>query len=172
MALVIADRVRETTTTTGTGTLTLAGPYTGFQAFSVIGNGNTTYYAIVDASTGSWEVGIGTYTASGNTLSRDTILSSSNSGSAVNFGAGTKDVILTQPSERAVVVQSAGSGLQTGVASFTANGVPYAASTSTLATGSGLTFDGTTLSASNISTAGSTTLSGGTANGVAYLNGS
>ena len=172
MALVIADRVRETTTTTGTGTITLAGPYTGFQAFSVIGNGNTTYYAIIDASTGAWEVGIGAYTSSGNTLSRDTILSSSNSGSAVNFGAGTKDVIITQPSARAVFAQSGGSGLQAGVAAVTANGVPYAASTSTLATGSGLTFDGTTLSASNISTAGSTTLSGGTANGVAYLNGS
>ena len=104
MALVIADRVRETTTTAGTGTVTLGGAYAGFQSFSVIGNGNTTYYAIVDSATGAWEVGIGTYTASGTTLSRDTVLSSSNSGSLVNFAAGTKDVIVTQPSERAVYV--------------------------------------------------------------------
>lgn len=107
MALVIADRVRETTTTTGTGAITLAGPYTGFQAFSVIGNGNTTYYAIVDSATGAWEVGIGTYTSSGNTLSRNTVLSSSNAGSLVNFGAGTKDAIITQPSERAVYLDTA-----------------------------------------------------------------
>jgi hypothetical protein len=104
MALVIADRVRETTTTSGTGTVTLGGAYAGFQSFSVIGDGNTTYYAIVDSTTGAWEVGIGTYTASGTTLSRDTVLSSSNSGSLVNFAANTKDVIVTQPSERAVYV--------------------------------------------------------------------
>jgi hypothetical protein len=104
MALVIADRVRETTTTSGTGTVTLGGAYAGFQSFSVIGNGNTTYYAIVDSTTGAWEVGIGTYTASGTTLARDTVLSSSNSGSLVNFAANTKDVIVTQPSERAVYV--------------------------------------------------------------------
>ena len=104
MALVIADRVRETTASTGTGTLTLGGPYSGFQAFSVLGNGNTTYYAVIDPTTGSWEVGIGTYTSSGNTLSRDTVLSSSNSGALVPFSAGVKDVICTQPSERAVFV--------------------------------------------------------------------
>jgi hypothetical protein len=104
MAFVIADRVRETTSTTGTGTLTLGGPFSGFQGFSVIGDGNTTYYAIVDPNTGSWEVGVGTYTASGNTLSRDTVLASSNSGSPVVFQAGTKDVICTQPAERNVYV--------------------------------------------------------------------
>jgi len=104
MALVIADRVRETTTSTGTGTITLAGPYAGFQAFSVLGTGNTTYYAIIDPTVGSWEVGIGTYTSSGNTLSRDTVLSSSNAGNLVPFAAGLKDVICTQPSERNVYV--------------------------------------------------------------------
>ena len=173
MALVIADRVRETTTTTGTGAITLAGAYTSFQTFSAaIGNANSTYYTIASATSGQWEVGIGTYTSSGNTLSRDTILASSNSGSAVNFSSGTKDVFVTQPAERSLLVQSAGSGLFAGVAAFTANGIPYAGSTSTLSTGSGLTFDGTTLAASNISTGGSLTLSGGTANGVAYLNAS
>lgn len=104
MALVIADRVRESTTTSGTGTITLGGAYGGFQPFSVIGNGNTTYYAIIDTIANTWEVGIGTYTLSGNTLSRDTVLASSNSGSLVNFSANAKDVIITQPSERAVYV--------------------------------------------------------------------
>jgi hypothetical protein len=105
MAFVIADRVRETTTSIGTGAVTLAGPFTGFQSFSAaIGDTNSTYYALADAGSGDWEVGIGTYSSSGNTLSRDTILASSNSGSAVVFGAGTKDVICTQPAERNVYV--------------------------------------------------------------------
>ena len=89
MAFVLADRVRETTTTTGTGTVTLGGAATGFQTFSAIGNGNTTYYTIAGQGTNEWEVGIGTYTSSGTTLSRDTVLSSSNSGSLVNFSSGT-----------------------------------------------------------------------------------
>ena len=101
MALVVKDRVKETTTTTGTGTLTLLGAKTNFQSFSVIGDGNTVYYAIVDTDNSAWEVGLGTYTASGTTLSRDTILESSNSGSAVNFGSGTKDVFATYPAEKA-----------------------------------------------------------------------
>jgi hypothetical protein len=103
MALVLKDRVKETSTTTGTGTFTLAGASTGFQSFSVIGNANTTFYTIVDSSAGTWEVGIGTYTSSGTTLSRDTVLESSNSGSKVNFGSGSKDVFVTYPAERAVV---------------------------------------------------------------------
>jgi hypothetical protein len=102
MALVIADRVKETTTTTGTGTVTLAGAATGFQSFAAIGNGNQTYYTIAGQSGGEWEVGIGTYTSSGTTLSRTTVLSSSNSGSLVNFSAGTKDVFVTYPAGRAV----------------------------------------------------------------------
>jgi hypothetical protein len=105
MALVVKDRVKETTTTTGTGTLTLAGAETGFQAFSVIGDGNTTYYTITNGT--DWEVGIGTYTSSGTTLSRDTILESSNSGSAVNWGAGTKDVFVTYPAEKAIYFNAA-----------------------------------------------------------------
>ena len=107
MALVVKDRVKETTTTTGTGTITLAGAVAGFQAFSVIGNGNTTYYTIQDPTAGDWEVGIGIYTSSGTTLSRDVILESSNSGSAVNFGAGDKDVFVTYPAERAVYYNAA-----------------------------------------------------------------
>ena len=103
MTLVVKDRVKETTSTTGTGTVTLSGASTGFQSFSVIGDGNTTYYAIVNSSAGEWEVGIGTYTASGTTLSRDTVLESSNSGSLVNFAAGNKDVFVTYPAERSVI---------------------------------------------------------------------
>ena len=103
MTLVVKDRVKETTSTTGTGTLTLGGASAGFQSFSVIGDGNTTYYAIVDITNGVWEVGVGTYTASGTTLSRDTVLDSSNSGSLVNFGAGNKDVFVTFPAETSQV---------------------------------------------------------------------
>ena len=104
MALVVKDRVKETTATTGTGTLTLSGAAAGFQAFSAIGDGNTTYYAILDSATGDWEVGLGTYTASGTTLSRDTILESSNSGSAVNFGSGAKNVFSTYPASKSAFV--------------------------------------------------------------------
>jgi hypothetical protein len=108
MALIVKDRVQETTATTGTGTLTLGGAVLGFQTFAAIGNGNTTYYAINDPIAGDWEVGIGTYTSSGTTLSRDTVLSSSNGGSLVPFGSGTKNVFCTYPSERAVYLNSAG----------------------------------------------------------------
>lgn len=102
MAFVLADRVQETTTTTGTGTVTLAGAVTGFQSFAAVGNGNSTYYTIAAQSGSDWEVGIGTYTSSGTTLSRDTVLSSSNSGSLVNFSAGTKSVFVTLPAEAAL----------------------------------------------------------------------
>jgi len=102
MALVVADRVKETTTTTGTGTITLAGAVAGFQSFSDIGNANTTYYTIVGQSSSEWEVGLGTYTSAGTLLSRDTVLSSSNAGALVNFSAGTKDVFITYPAGRSV----------------------------------------------------------------------
>ena len=146
MALVLADRVRETTTTTGTGTVTLAGAYTGFQTFSAgVGNTNSTYYTIANVSTGEYEVGIGTYTTSGNTLSRTTVLASSNGGALVNFSAGTKDAFVTQPAERALYIASAGTGLESKVTAFTNGGIVYASSTSALATGSALTFNGSQL---------------------------
>ena len=107
MALVLADRVRETTTTAGTGTVTLAGAVVGFQTFAAVGDGNVTYYTIADQGGADWEVGIGTYTSSGTTLSRDTVLSSSNAGLAVNFSAGLKDVFVVYPSERAVYYDAA-----------------------------------------------------------------
>jgi hypothetical protein len=107
MALVLADRVKETTTTTGTGTYTLAGAAdSSFETFAQIGDGNTTYYACTDGT--DFEVGIGTYTASGTTLARTTILQSSNSDSAVNWGAGTKDIFCTQPAEKAVYLDASG----------------------------------------------------------------
>ena len=102
MALIIADRVQETTTTTGTGTVTLAGAATGYQSFAAIGNGNSTYYTIAGQTGSEWEVGIGTYTSSGTTLSRDTVLSSSNSGSLVNFSSGTKNVFCDYPASKAI----------------------------------------------------------------------
>lgn len=97
MAFVVADRVKETTTTTGTGTLTLAGASIGFRSFSSgIGANNTTYYTI--SSIGAeWEVGIGTVGAGGTTLTRDTVLASSNAGSLVSLSAGSKDVFVTYP---------------------------------------------------------------------------
>lgn len=125
MALVLADRVKETTTTTGTGPVTLLGASTGYQSFAVVGNTNTTYYCIAGQGTAEWEVGIGTYSTTGPTLTRTSILASSNSGSAVNFSAGTKDVFVTQPAEQ-TVVSSNNPGTSTYV--LTSNGVGVAPS--------------------------------------------
>ena len=104
MALVINDRVKETSTTTGTGTFDLAGASQDFETFVAgVGTGNTTYYCIVNTGTGEFEVGVGTVTdATPDTLSRDTIISSSNSDSAVNFSAGTKDVFCTIPAKKTI----------------------------------------------------------------------
>lgn len=113
MALVLKDRVQETTTSTGTGTITLDGAVTGYQTFSsAIGDGNTCYYAI--ALSTEWEVGIGTYTASGNTLSRDTVLESSNAGSLVSFSAGTKSVFVTYPAEQGIYKDASGNAIALG----------------------------------------------------------
>jgi hypothetical protein len=107
MPLVLADRVKETTTTAGTGTITLAGAVTGFQSFSVIGNGNTTYYTISSSGGADWEIGIGTYTSSGTTLSRDTVLASSaGAPTKTDFPAGTKDVFVTYPAGKSVYLDA------------------------------------------------------------------
>jgi hypothetical protein len=106
MALVVNDRVQQTGTANTTVSFTLSGSVTGFQSFAVVGNGNTTYYAATDAS-GNWEVGIGTYSTTGPTLTRTTILSSSNSGSAVTF-SGTVNLFVTYPSEKSVNLDSSG----------------------------------------------------------------
>jgi hypothetical protein len=103
MALIVKDRIKESTNTTGTGTLTLTGATAGFQTFAAVGDASTTYYAILNGN--NWEVGLGTYTASGTTLSRDTVLSSSNAGAALNLSGGS-DVFCTYPSEKAVFLNS------------------------------------------------------------------
>lgn len=105
MSLTLKSRVKETSTTTGVGALTLLGAVAGYQPFSVIGNGNTCYYAAVNGT--EWEVGLGTYTTSGTTLSRDFVLGSSNSDALVSFSAGTKDVFVTYPAEKAVLAELA-----------------------------------------------------------------
>jgi hypothetical protein len=112
MAIVVKDRVKETSTTTGTGTITLAGAVAGFQAFSAIGNGNVTYFAIVDNATGAWEVNYGTYTSSGTTLTRNNPpLSSSNAGALVNFAANPKDVFCTYPASKSIYEETTGNVL-------------------------------------------------------------
>ena len=103
MALVVADRVKETTTSTGTGAISLGGAEPNFRTFSsVLSDADTTYYAIIDDNNLAFEVGLGTYASSGNTITRTTVLASSNSNNAVNFSAGTKDVFLTYPADKSV----------------------------------------------------------------------
>jgi len=137
MPLVVRDRVKETSITAGTGTLALDGAVAGFQSFAAIGNGNTTYYAIVDNIANTWEVGVGTYTAVGTTLSRDTVLANSLGTTAlINFAANSKDVFVTYPAGRSVysdgtnivpatsatVLTTSGG---TGLSSYTAGDLPY-----------------------------------------------
>lgn len=137
MPLVVRDRVKETSITAGTGTLTLDGAVAGFQSFASIGNGNTTYYTIVDNIANTWEVGVGTYTASGTTLSRDTVLANSlGNTSFINFASNSKDVFVTYPAGRSVysdgtniVPASSATVLTTsggtGLSSYTAGDLPY-----------------------------------------------
>ncbi|PPC99496.1 MAG: hypothetical protein CTY35_04045 [Methylotenera sp.] len=135
MSFLIADRVRESSTTTGTGSLTLAGAVSGFKSFGAsIGNGNSTYYCIAHKTLNEWEVGIGTYTASGTLLSRDSVISSSNSNALVSFSAGDKDVFVTAPANKMALLDVA----QT----FTATQVPDNG-TASISTTSTYTFDGT-----------------------------
>ena len=132
MPLVLADRVKETTTTTGTGTITLDGASTGFRSFSVVGNGNTTYYTIAGQGTNEWEVGIGTYTSSGTTLSRDTVLASSaGAPTKTTFSSGTKDVFVTYTAARSVNVD--GSTIDTFGLGSAAGQLLYGSATDTFA---------------------------------------
>ena len=109
MALVLNDRVKETSTTTGTGTLTLGGAVTGFETFAAgIGNSNTTYYAVILPGTAEFEVGLGTLNGDSSTIARTTIISSSNSDSAVNFSAGTKNIFCTIPASKSVFLDASG----------------------------------------------------------------
>ena len=106
MALVVFDRVQETTATTGTGTITLGGAVTGYQSFAVVGDGNTTFYCITNGA--QWEVGIGTYTSSGTTLSRDTVLSNSNGNTSPITLSGSSVVFVTYPAEKSVNLNASG----------------------------------------------------------------
>jgi hypothetical protein len=124
MALLIKDRVKETTATTGTGTYTLAGAEDGFESFAEIGDGNTTYYACTDGT--DFEIGIGTYTASGTTLARTTILQSTNSDAAVNWTAGDKTIFCTVPAEKYVFQDASGNVDVTGA--VTADGLTISTS--------------------------------------------
>jgi hypothetical protein len=112
MALVINNRVRETTSTTGTGAVTLGGAVGGFQTFAAgIGNDNTTYYAISINTENEWEVGLGTLNSDSSTLTRTTVLESSNSDAAVDFAAGSKEVFCTLPAEKAVYLDADGASV-------------------------------------------------------------
>ena len=111
MALVLNDRVKETTTTTGTGAITLAGAVSSFETFAAgVGNRNTTYYAIVHQTANEFEVGLGTLNGDSSTITRTTVISSSNSDSAVNFSAGTKDVFCTFPASKTMDMVLTGQG--------------------------------------------------------------
>lgn len=114
MALVLKDRVKETATSPGTGSVTLLGASTGFQSFAVIGNGNTCYYTISDQGGPNWEVGIGTYSTTGPTLARTTVLASSNAGSLTDFNAGTQDVFVTYPAEKGIWLDASGNAIGLG----------------------------------------------------------
>ncbi len=127
MALVINDRVKETTTTTGTGAVSLGGAVTGFETFAAgIGNSNTTYYAIVHQTAAEFEVGLGTLDGDSSDLTRTTVISSSNSDSAVDFAAGTKDVFCTIPASKLIFEDGSNNvafaGAVTGVTNLTASG--------------------------------------------------
>jgi hypothetical protein len=111
MAIVVKDRVQQTSTTTGTSDFVLTGAVTGFQSFAAIGNTNTTYYAAVDPATGDWEVGTGTYSTTGPTLTRTTVYESSTGGSKISFGAGAKNVFCVYPAERAIYEEPSGNTL-------------------------------------------------------------
>jgi len=134
MALVLKDRVKQTASNPGTGTITLLTTTAGFQSFSAVGDGNTTYFAIVDAASGAWEVNYGTYTASGTTLTRNaTPLSSSNGGALVNF-TGTVDVFVTYPSSRSAYQNEAGTQVvQTAFGAITATSAALTTGTITTA---------------------------------------
>lgn len=138
MPLVLADRVKETSTTTSTGTFTLAGAVTGFQSFSAgIGVGNTCYYTIQNPGTSEWEVGLGT--VGSGTLARTLVLASSNSGSLVNFSAGTKDVFVTYPAKRQAMTTGLTENNATISTSYTITTGANAVSVGTVTLSSGVT---------------------------------
>jgi len=143
MALVVKDRVKETTTSTGTGAITLGGAADNFVTFSsVLSDTDTTYYAIVDDGNDDFEVGLGTYASGGNTLTRTTVLASSNAGSAVNLQAGEKNVFITYPADKSVYLDASGNVASVTITSADING----------GTIDGTTIGGTTAAAGTFTT--------------------
>ena len=157
MALVVKDRVKETTSTTGTGALTLGGAVANFVTFSsVLSDSDTTYYAIVDTDNVAFEVGLGTYASAGNTLTRTTVLASSNAGSAVNLQAGSKDVFITYPADKSVYLDASGNIASVTITSADINGGTIDGTTiggSTAAAGTFTTFTSTGIDDNASSTA-------------------
>ena len=167
MAFVIGDRVQETSTTTGTGTIVLAGAVTSYQSFAVIGNGNTTYYTISEQSGSNWEVGIGTYYSGNVSLSRTTILASSNANAIVNFGTGVKAVFVTYPAEKAIYADASNI---TSITNLVSSNVSITGGTINGVTISNATYSGLgTMSTQN---ANAVVITGGTINSVAHTGGS
>ena len=138
MALVVDDRVQETTTTTGTGTITLAGAVAGYQSFAVIGNGNTTYYAITSGN--NWEVGLGTYSSIGPTLARTTILASSAAGAAITL-SGTSNVFCTYPAAKSVYEDASGNVAGYPITDGSINNTPIGATTPNTVAATSVTSD-------------------------------
>jgi len=170
MALQLRDRVLETASAPGTGTVTLLGASLGYQSFNTaLTSGSTTYYTIADLGGANWEVGLGTFT-SPNQLVRNTVLSSSNSGSTVNFSTGTQNVFITYPSSQSVYEDASGNVSPLGTI---ASGVWNATAITTAYGGTGLTSytagdlpyyaTGTALSKLGIGTNGYVLTSNGTA---------
>ena len=119
MALVINDRVKVTSTTTGTGAFALGSAVTGFETFAAgIGNNNETYYCIFNQGTSEFEVGRGTLDGTSANLARTQVISSSNSDSAVNFSAGTKDVFCTLRASKSVYLDASGNPVGAASAGF------------------------------------------------------
>ena len=149
MALVLKDRVKETANGPGTGSVTLLGASVGFQSFSVIGNGNTCYYTISDQGGPNWEVGIGTYSTTGPTLARTTVLASSNAGSLTNFNAGTQDIFVTYPAEQGLWLDASGNAIGLGTpAAFVGTNITGTASgltAGTVTTNANLTGEATSV---------------------------
>ena len=173
MALALANRILETCTSPGTGAVTLLGAVTGYQAFSTgVGNGNTTYYCIADQTGSNWEVGLGTYSTTGPTLTRTTPLAGS-SATPVNFSSGTQNVFVMLPSEKAVYKDA--SNLVTGydISGGSINNTPIGATTAntgsfTTWTASGVITANTTTNSQTYTTtgAGTITITSGTAGNI------
>jgi len=171
MALVLKDRVQETTTSPGTGDATLNGAVTGFQTFSsAIGNGNTCYYAIADQGGANWEVGLGTYVSSGNVLQRTTVLSSSAGGTTkANFSSGTQSIFVTYPAEKSVNLNASGNvsplgTINSGTWAASTIAVIYGGTGTTTSTGSGdvVLSNSPTLITPSLGTPSAITLTNGT----------